>query len=134
MVLQQVFCRVIALTPKLFFSKKSWYNIVDFIIVIFAFAASIATACMVEGIAKEYRMVRNWRIILFEFVNHIAPPTHFEQSAKNIFMLCVHNPQSDTKRYNLQNISDYLQLRWCETTIVNNYEVQNSPNNNSFTV
>ena len=92
MILQQVFCRVIALTPKLFFSKKSWYNIVDFIIVIFAFAASIATACMVEGIAKEYRMVRNWRNILFE-------TTHFEQSAKNhIYAVCYHNPQSYTKR------------------------------------
>ena len=110
MILQQVFCRVIALTPKLFFSKKSWYNIVDFIIVIFAFAASIATACMVEGIAKEYRMVRNWKNILFEFVNHTSTNPFWIKCKKHIYAVCYHNPQSDTKRYNSQNISDYLQL------------------------
>merc|ERR1719507_2209735 len=45
----EVFCRVIALTPKLFFSKKSWYNIVDF-------AASIATLVMVAHIPNEFKM------------------------------------------------------------------------------
>ena len=55
---KQVFCRVIALTPKLFFSKKSWYNIVDFVVVILAFAASIATLVMVASIPDNYKMVR----------------------------------------------------------------------------
>ena len=58
MILQQVFCRVIALTPKLFFSKKSWYNIVDFVVVILAFAASIATYIMIATIDKRFKMVR----------------------------------------------------------------------------
>ena len=49
---------MIALTPKLFFSKKSWYNIVDFIVVILAFAASIATLIMVASIDDEFKMVR----------------------------------------------------------------------------
>jgi len=52
----EVFCRVIALTPKLFFSKKSWYNIVDFVVVILAFAASIATFIMVEQIPAIWKM------------------------------------------------------------------------------
>ena len=49
---------MVALTPKLFFSKKSWYNIVDFIVVILAFAASIATLIMVASIDDEFKMVR----------------------------------------------------------------------------
>ena len=49
---------MIALTPKLFFSKKSWYNIVDFVVVILAFAASIATLVMVAGIPDDFKMVR----------------------------------------------------------------------------
>ena len=57
-ILKQVFCRVIALTPKLFFSKKSWYNIVDFVVVILAFAASIATTIMVAEIDDNFKMVR----------------------------------------------------------------------------
>ena len=57
-ILKQVFCRVIALTPKLFFSKKSWYNIVDFVVVILAFAASIATTIMVAEIDDDFKMVR----------------------------------------------------------------------------
>jgi len=52
----EVFCRVVALTPKLFFSKKSWYNIVDFIVVILAFAASIATLFMVASIDDDFKM------------------------------------------------------------------------------
>jgi len=52
----EVFCRVIALTPKLFFSKKSWYNIVDFVVVILAFAASIATYIMIATIDKRFKM------------------------------------------------------------------------------
>ena len=46
------------MTPKLFFSKKSWYNIVDFVVVILAFAASIATYIMIATIDKRFKMVR----------------------------------------------------------------------------
>ena len=34
------------------------YNIVDFIVVIFSFGASIATAIMVSRISNEFKMVR----------------------------------------------------------------------------
>jgi len=73
----EVFCRVIALTPKLFFSKKSWYNIVDFVVVILAFAASIATTIMVAEIDDTFKMrlgdegdwilVQNQTLATFEF-------------------------------------------------------------------
>ena len=44
---------MIALTPKVFFSKKSWYNIVDFIVVILAFGASIAAMIIVKRLIQE---------------------------------------------------------------------------------
>jgi len=66
----EVFCRVIALTPKLFFSKKSWYNIVDFVVVILAFAASIATTIMVAEIDDDFKMPLgdkgDWILVQYE--------------------------------------------------------------------
>jgi len=46
----EVFLRIMALTPKVFFSKRSWHNIIDFFVVLLAFAASIATAVIVSNI------------------------------------------------------------------------------------
>jgi len=49
----EVLLRMIALTPKVFFSKKSWYNIVDFFVVILAFGASIAAMIIVKRLIQE---------------------------------------------------------------------------------
>jgi len=49
----EVILRVIALTPQVFFSKKSWHNIIDFLVVILAFAATIATVVIINNIASE---------------------------------------------------------------------------------
>ena len=54
----EVLARIVALTPKVFFSKKSWHNIVDFIVVMLAFAATIAAVVIIDNIEedeKEYR-------------------------------------------------------------------------------
>jgi len=54
----EVLARIFALTPKVFFSKKSWHNIVDFIVVMLAFAATIAAVVIIDNIEedeKEYR-------------------------------------------------------------------------------
>jgi len=51
----EVFLRMVALTPKVFFSKASWHNIVDFFVVILAFAASIAAAVIIANIDDEQK-------------------------------------------------------------------------------
>eukprot|EP00092_Neocalanus_flemingeri_P005758 GFUD01006198.1.p1 GENE.GFUD01006198.1~~GFUD01006198.1.p1 ORF type:complete len:598 (-),score=127.12 GFUD01006198.1:1009-2802(-) len=49
----EVFLRVIALTPKVFFSRASWHNIVDFIVVILAFAATVAAMVIIANVGKD---------------------------------------------------------------------------------
>ena len=66
----EVILRIIALTPKgnrfryiiiligclyfsVFFSKKSWHNIVDFVVVILSFAATIAAFVVISSIKRE---------------------------------------------------------------------------------
>ena len=49
----EVFLRIVALTPKVFFSKKSWHNIVDFVVVILTFGATIAVFVIINDIAEE---------------------------------------------------------------------------------
>jgi len=46
----EVFLRIVVLTPKVFFSRASWHNIVDFFVVILAFAATIAATVIIENI------------------------------------------------------------------------------------
>merc|ERR1719323_2974878 len=52
----EVLARIVALTPKVFFSKKSWHNIVDFIVVILSFAATIAAFVVIADIPMEDRV------------------------------------------------------------------------------
>ena len=54
---------MVALTPKVFFSKASWHNIVDFFVVILAFAASIAAAVIIANIDEEQKEVKQPYII-----------------------------------------------------------------------
>jgi len=49
----EVVLRIIALTPKVFFSRASWHNIVDFFVVFLAFAATIAAMVIIENIADD---------------------------------------------------------------------------------
>merc|ERR1711953_1155225 len=49
----EVFLRIVALTPGVFFSKKSWHNIIDFIVVILAFGATIAVSVIIDNISDE---------------------------------------------------------------------------------
>jgi len=49
----EVFLRIVALTPKVFFSKASWHNIVDFFVVILAFAATIAATVIIANIDDD---------------------------------------------------------------------------------
>jgi len=49
----EVILRIIALTPKVFFSKASWHNIVDFFVVILAFAATIAAIVIIGNIDDD---------------------------------------------------------------------------------
>ena len=49
----EVILRIIALSPKVFFSKKSWHNIIDFIVVILAFCATIAAAVIIDSIERR---------------------------------------------------------------------------------
>ena len=51
--LVEVFLRIVALTPPVFFSKKSWYNIIDFIVVILAFGATIAASVIVDNLSDK---------------------------------------------------------------------------------
>jgi len=51
----EVFLRIIALTPKVFFSCVSWHNVVDFIVVILAFAATIAAIVIIGNIPEDER-------------------------------------------------------------------------------
>ena len=55
----EVLLRIIALTPKVFFRRKSWDNILDFVVVILAFAASIATVIIVDSIDEDDKEERN---------------------------------------------------------------------------
>ena len=55
----EVILRIIALTPKVFFRRKSWDNILDFVVVILAFAASIATVIIVDSIDEDDKEERN---------------------------------------------------------------------------
>ena len=55
----EVILRIIALTPKVFFRRKSWDNILDFVVVILAFAASIATVIIVDSIDEDDKEMRN---------------------------------------------------------------------------
>ena len=57
MLLFQVVLRIIALTPKVFFSRASWHNIVDFFVVFLAFAATIAAMVIIENIADDEKEV-----------------------------------------------------------------------------
>ena len=54
----EVILRIVALTPKVFFSKRSWHNIIDFVVVILAFAATIAAAVIIDNIPEEEREQR----------------------------------------------------------------------------
>ena len=58
----QVFLRIISLTPKVFFSCISWHNVVDFIVVLLAFAATIAASLIIENIPEEDKEVRKIEI------------------------------------------------------------------------
>ena len=49
----EVFLRIVALTPAVFFSKKSWHNVIDFIVVILAFGATIAVSVIIRNISEE---------------------------------------------------------------------------------
>ena len=51
---------MVALTPKVFFSKASWHNIVDFFVVILAFAASIAATVIIANIEEEDKEVKDY--------------------------------------------------------------------------
>ena len=53
----QVFLRIIALTPKVFFSRASWHNIVDFFVVILAFAATVAAIVIIANIEDDEKEV-----------------------------------------------------------------------------
>jgi len=46
----EVILRISALTPKVFFSKRSWHNIVDFVVVILSFAATIVAFVIISDI------------------------------------------------------------------------------------
>ena len=48
----EVFLRIIALTPRVFFSKRSWHNIVDFVVVILTFGATIAVFVIINNFAE----------------------------------------------------------------------------------
>ena len=52
----EVFLRIVALTPGVFFSKKSWHNIIDFIVVILAFGATIAVSVIIDNINEENKL------------------------------------------------------------------------------
>ena len=52
----EVFLRIVALTPPVFFSKKSWHNIIDFIVVILAFGATIAVSVIIDNINEEEKI------------------------------------------------------------------------------
>ena len=54
--LVEVFLRIVALTPPVFFSKKSWHNIIDFIVVILAFGATIAVSVIIDNINEEEKI------------------------------------------------------------------------------
>ena len=41
------------MTPKVFFSRASWHNIVDFFVVILAFAATVAAIVIIANIKQE---------------------------------------------------------------------------------
>jgi len=49
----EVILRILALTPKVFFSRHSWHNVVDFIVVLLAFAATIAAWIVINNIPEE---------------------------------------------------------------------------------
>jgi len=49
----EVFLRIVALTPKVFFSRASWHNIIDFVVVILAFGATIAAIVIIANIGEE---------------------------------------------------------------------------------
>ena len=51
----EVFLRIVALTPAVFFSKKSWHNIIDFIVVVLAFGATIAVSVIIDNINEEVK-------------------------------------------------------------------------------
>ena len=53
--------RVVALTPKVFFSKKSWHNVIDFIVVILAFGATVAAVVIIGNIEDKDKLVSNRR-------------------------------------------------------------------------
>ena len=55
----EVILRIIALTPKVFFSKRSWHNIIDFVVVILAFAATIAAVVIIDNIDLDEREERD---------------------------------------------------------------------------
>lgn len=52
----EVFMRVVALTPKVFFSKKSWHNVVDFIVVLLAFGATVAAVVIIGNIEAKNKV------------------------------------------------------------------------------
>ena len=54
--LVEVFLRIVALTPPVFFSKKSWHNIIDLIVVILAFGATIAVSVIIDNINEEEKI------------------------------------------------------------------------------
>ena len=52
-----MFLRILALTPKVFFSRHSWHNVVDFVVVLLAFAATIAAGIVIGNIPEEDKEV-----------------------------------------------------------------------------
>ena len=64
---------MVALTPMVFFSKASWHNIVDFFVVILAFAASIAAAVIIANIDDEQKEVNSHTYLN---INSFNPQLH----------------------------------------------------------
>ena len=70
----EVFLRIVALTPAVFFSKKSWHNIIDFIVVILAFGATLAVSVIldnnVDNINETICKTENFSllVVVFRFI------------------------------------------------------------------
>lgn len=50
----EVFLRLVALTPQVFFSKSSWHNIIDFFIVLLTFATTLTSYFIIQHHLLQY--------------------------------------------------------------------------------
>ena len=81
--------RIIALTPKVFFSCPSWHNVVDFFVVILAIIATIAGIVIINSIPESDKEV----LTIIPFVS-----LSFAKSIAKCFISKV-LPQSQTKLF-----------------------------------